>query len=104
LGHPDTAIGDGTFLFSAPSSAHWVARRYGTPTLTVIYDNRGWRAPKQSTLGVHPSGAAAANDDFHVSFEIGPRRGTRRPLGRGSRPPPQGPRPRRPTTPIGNSG
>ncbi|WP_300604426.1 thiamine pyrophosphate-requiring protein [Trebonia sp.] len=62
-------VGDGTFLFSVPSSAHWVARRYGTPTLTVIYDNRGWKAPKQSTLGVHPSGAASASDDFHVSFE-----------------------------------
>ncbi len=62
-------VGDGTFLFSVPSSAHWVARRYGTPTLTVIYDNRGWRAPKQSTLGVHPTGAAAMADDFHVSFE-----------------------------------
>ena len=62
-------VGDGTFLFSVPSSAQWLARRYGTPTLTVIYDNRGWRAPKQSTLGVHPSGAAAAADDFNVSFE-----------------------------------
>jgi acetolactate synthase-1/2/3 large subunit len=62
-------VGDGTFLFSVPSSAHWVARRYGTPTLTVIYDNRGWKAPKQSTLGVHPTGAAAMADDFHVSFE-----------------------------------
>jgi acetolactate synthase I/II/III large subunit len=52
-----------------PSSVHWVARRYGTPTLTVIYNNGGWRAPKQSTLGVHPSGAAATADDFNVSFE-----------------------------------
>jgi acetolactate synthase-1/2/3 large subunit len=62
-------VGDGTYLFGVPSSVHWVARRYGTPTLTVIYDNRGWRAPKQSTLGVHPSGAAHANDDFNVSLE-----------------------------------
>jgi acetolactate synthase-1/2/3 large subunit len=62
-------VGDGTYLFGVPSSVHWVARRYGTPTLTVIYDNRGWRAPKQSTLGVHPAGAAHANDDFNVSFE-----------------------------------
>jgi acetolactate synthase I/II/III large subunit len=62
-------VGDGTFLFGVPSSAQWVARRYGTPTLTVIYDNRGWRAPKQSTLGVHPSGAASVRDDFNVSFE-----------------------------------
>jgi acetolactate synthase-1/2/3 large subunit len=62
-------VGDGTYLFSVPSVAHWMCRRYGTPTLTVIYDNRGWRAPKQSTLGVHPTGAAAQADDFHVSFE-----------------------------------
>lgn len=62
-------VGDGTFLFGVPASAHWVSRRYQAPTLTVIYDNRGWKAPKQSTLGVHPSGAAAAADDFGVSFE-----------------------------------
>ena len=62
-------VGDGSYLFGVPASAQWVARRYGTPSLTVIYDNRGWRAPKQSTLGVHPAGAAAAADDFHVSFE-----------------------------------
>jgi acetolactate synthase-1/2/3 large subunit len=62
-------VGDGTFLFSVPAAAFWTARRYGTPTLTVIYDNRGWRAPKQSTLGVHPAGAAAAADDFNVSFD-----------------------------------
>jgi acetolactate synthase-1/2/3 large subunit len=62
-------VGDGSYLFGVPASAQWVARRYGTPSLTVIYDNRGWRAPKQSTLGVHPHGAAASADDFHVSFE-----------------------------------
>ena len=61
--------GDGSYLFSVPASVHWLARRYGTPFLTVIYDNRGWGAPKQSTLGVHPAGAAAAADDFYVSFE-----------------------------------
>jgi len=62
-------VGDGCFLFGVPSSAQWVARRYGTPALTVIYDNRGWAAPKFSTLQVHPDGAAAAAGDFHVSFE-----------------------------------
>ena len=62
-------VGDGSFLFGVPSSAQWVARRYGTPALTVIYDNRGWAAPKFSTLQVHPDGAAAAAGDFNVSFE-----------------------------------
>jgi acetolactate synthase I/II/III large subunit len=62
-------VGDGSYLFGVPSSAQWVARRYHAPALTVIYDNRGWGAPKFSTLAVHPKGAAAQADDFHVSFE-----------------------------------
>jgi acetolactate synthase-1/2/3 large subunit len=62
-------VGDGSFLFGVPSSAQWVARRYGTPALTVIYNNRGWAAPKFSALQVHPDGAAAQADDFHVSFD-----------------------------------
>jgi acetolactate synthase I/II/III large subunit len=62
-------IGDGTYLFGVPASAMWVARRYETPALTVIYDNRGWAAPKFSTLRVHPDGAAARHSDFHVSFD-----------------------------------
>jgi len=62
-------VGDGSFLFGVPSAAYWTARRYRTPALTVIYDNRGWAAPKFSTLRTHPDGAAASADDFHVSFE-----------------------------------
>jgi acetolactate synthase-1/2/3 large subunit len=60
-------VGDGSFLSGVPSSAQWVARRYGAPALTVIYDHRGWASPKSSTRTVHPDGAAAA--DFHVGFE-----------------------------------
>jgi len=62
-------VGDGSYLFGVPASAQWVARRYGAPALTIIYDNRGWAAPKFSTLRVHPDGAAAAAGDFHVSLE-----------------------------------
>jgi acetolactate synthase I/II/III large subunit len=62
-------VGDGSFLLSVPASAFWVQRRYGAPALTVVYDNRGWAGPKFSTLHVHPAGAAAAADDFHVSLE-----------------------------------
>jgi hypothetical protein len=62
-------VGDGSFLFGIPSSAQWVARRYGAPALTILYDNRGWAAPKFSALRLHPDGAAAANDDFPVSLE-----------------------------------
>jgi acetolactate synthase I/II/III large subunit len=62
-------VGDGSYLFGVPASAQWVARRYHAPSLTVIYDNRGWAAPRFSTLRVHPSGAAAAADDFQASFD-----------------------------------
>ena len=62
-------VGDGSYLFGVPSSAQWFARRYNAPALTVIYDNRGWAAPKFSTLRVHAQGAAAEADDFPVSFE-----------------------------------
>jgi len=62
-------VGDGSYLLGVPSSALWVQRRYDTPALTVIYDNRGWAGPKFSTLHIHPDGAAAAADDFHVSLE-----------------------------------
>jgi acetolactate synthase-1/2/3 large subunit len=65
-------VGDGSYLFGVPSSAQWVARKYNTPALTVIFNNRGWRAPKFSALAVHPKGAAAENDDFPVSFEPAP--------------------------------
>lgn len=62
-------VGDGSFLFSVPSSALWVQRKYDLPALTVVYDNGGWQGPKFSTLHVHPSGAAAAAGEFPVSLD-----------------------------------
>jgi acetolactate synthase-1/2/3 large subunit len=62
-------VGDGSFLFSSPASALWAQRRYDAPALTIIYDNRGWAGPKFSTMHVYPSGAAAAADEFNVSFD-----------------------------------
>jgi acetolactate synthase-1/2/3 large subunit len=53
-------VGDGSYMFSVPATAQWMARRYGAPSLTVIFDNQGWAAPAMSALAVHPAGAAAA--------------------------------------------
>jgi acetolactate synthase-1/2/3 large subunit len=72
LARPDQTVvalvGDGTYLFGVPASAQWTARRYNLPSLTVIYDNRGWKSPKLSTMGVYPHGVAAEHDDFGISF------------------------------------
>jgi acetolactate synthase I/II/III large subunit len=63
LACPERAVvaltGDGSYLFGVPSSAQWVARRYGAPALAIIYDNHGWAAPKFSTLLAHAEGASA---------------------------------------------
>ncbi len=66
--------GDGSYMFSVPATVHWMARRYRTPFLQVIYNNRGWRAPKFSALGVHPDGHASRAEpaDLGVSFEPPP--------------------------------
>lgn len=66
-------IGDGCFLFGIPASAYWVAGAYGTPHLTVIYNNAGWNSPKLSTLAVHPEGAAKHNDRYWVTVGSGAR-------------------------------
>ena len=44
LARPDafvtTMTGDGTYMFSIPSTVHWMARRYRTPFLQVIFNNK----------------------------------------------------------------
>jgi len=60
--------GDGSYFFSVPSTVHWMARRYRTPFLTVIFNNGGWNATKQNVLALHPDGAAGTTDSFWVHF------------------------------------
>ncbi|MDR1204908.1 MAG: thiamine pyrophosphate-requiring protein [Peptococcaceae bacterium] len=60
---------DGTFVFSCPTAVYWMARRYKTPFLTVIYNNQGWNAPKMITKGQHPDGYAAKSGNFWTSFQ-----------------------------------
>jgi acetolactate synthase I/II/III large subunit len=76
LAAPDKTImaltGDGSYMFSVPSTVHWMARQYRTPFLQVIYNNRGWKAPKFSTLAVHPDGFASRANDIGVAFDPPP--------------------------------
>lgn len=76
LARPDALVaaltGDGSYLFSVPAAVHWMARRYRTPFLQVVYNNGGWRAPKFSMLGVHPDGYGSRAKELDVSFDPAP--------------------------------
>lgn len=52
LAAPDKTViaclGDGAYMFGAPTAAHWVARAYDLPILTVIFNNRAWNAVKRA--------------------------------------------------------
>lgn len=57
-------VGDGSFYFSNPSSAYAVANQYDLPILTVLLDNGGWSAVKESTLRMYPQGEAKSTNQF----------------------------------------
>jgi acetolactate synthase-1/2/3 large subunit len=64
--------GDGSYMFSIPSTVHWMARQYRTPFLQIVLNNRGWRAPKFSMLAVHPHGDASRANEIGVTFDPPP--------------------------------
>jgi acetolactate synthase I/II/III large subunit len=76
LAKPDATVavltGDGSYLFGIPSTVHWMAKRYRTPFLQVIYNNGGWRAPRFSASAIHPEGHASQGADIGISFEPSP--------------------------------
>jgi acetolactate synthase-1/2/3 large subunit len=76
LAAPDKTVvcltGDGGFMFSVPSTVHWMARKYQAPFLTVVYNNGGWRAPRFSMLGVHPEGFGSQEKDLNIGFDPAP--------------------------------
>ena len=61
-------VGDGSYLFGVPSSAYWVGKTYDTPQLTIVVNNKGWNAPKTSTLLVHPQGQAQTHDTYWITM------------------------------------
>ena len=60
--------GDGSYIFSCPTAVHWMAAKYNTPFMTVIYNNQGWNAPKRITFGQHPDGFAMKSNSSWASL------------------------------------
>lgn len=76
LARPEALVvaltGDGSYLFGQPSTVFWMARRYKTPFLQVVYNNGGWNAPRSSMLSVHPSGFGSRAADIDIGFDPPP--------------------------------
>ena len=66
--------GDGGFYFGNPTSVFAISQQYKLPILSIVLDNTGWNAVKQSTLRVFPEGEAKTTNEFeaelapHVDF------------------------------------
>ena len=66
------AVGDGSYMFGNPISAHYVGKAERLPTLTVIYNNEMWNAVRRNTREVYPDGyAATSNREPLTYFEPG---------------------------------
>ncbi len=61
-------VGDGGFYFNVPSSVYAVSKQYKLPILSIILDNGGWSAVKESTLRVYPDGDARAGGAFEAEL------------------------------------
>ncbi|PVI02989.1 thiamine pyrophosphate enzyme [Periconia macrospinosa] len=65
-------VGDGTFMFGVPSSVYWIAQKYNIPTLTIVLNNKGWNAPRNSLLLVHPEGVGSKVDNEGIGISFAP--------------------------------
>ncbi len=64
-------LGDGVYLFSNPTVAHWVAGKYDLPVLTVIFNNQRYGAVRRATLSMFGD-ARAGEDDGRMLADLDP--------------------------------
>jgi len=56
------ALGDGSYMFSNPMVAHWVADAHKIPILTIIINNSRYGAVRSATLSMFKDGVAGEDD------------------------------------------
>jgi acetolactate synthase-1/2/3 large subunit len=60
-------MGDGSYMFANPVACHQTAEAYDIAVLTVVLNNSGYGAVRQSVLGMYPYGYAAKSDDVPLT-------------------------------------
>jgi acetolactate synthase-1/2/3 large subunit len=60
-------VGDGAYIFGAPTAAHWTSRAHQLPILVVVFNNRAWNAVKRAVKAYAPQGWAARTGEMAMS-------------------------------------
>src|SRR6266700_2441562 len=60
-------VGDGSYIFGAPTAAHWVSRAYNLPVLWVVFNNRTWNAVKRAVQSHARDGWAVKTDSMPLT-------------------------------------
>lgn len=68
-------LGDGSYIFNTPLSAHYVAEAYNLPIVIVVFNDNAWSTIKKSYKGSMPEGWGLKNDympltDFQATIQI----------------------------------
>ncbi|HEX3721645.1 MAG TPA: thiamine pyrophosphate-dependent enzyme, partial [Nitrolancea sp.] len=59
-----TLVGDGSFVFGAPTAALWAMQGNGAPTMIVILNNTCYNATKRPLVANYPEGYSVRDDRF----------------------------------------
>lgn len=79
IGHSETntaerficmIIGDGAFTFGSPTAVYQAAHRLCLPFLTIVLNNRGWKATRSCLNDVHPDGVAVKLTDKELGIDL----------------------------------
>lgn len=61
-------VGDGAYLFGAPTAAHYASRMHGIPVLFVVYNNQAWNAVKRSVASYAGDGRAMRSGRMALTY------------------------------------
>jgi acetolactate synthase-1/2/3 large subunit len=60
-------VGDGAYMFGAPTASHFAARAHDLPVLFVVFNNRTWNAVKRAVTTYAKDGWAARADTMPLT-------------------------------------
>lgn len=61
-------VGDGAYMFGAPTATHYASRMHGIPVLFVVFNNHAWNAVKRSVTGYAADGWAVRSKNMPLTY------------------------------------